>query len=153
MAIVHASCIAIGSCGVLLMGPSGAGKSDLALRLIDGGAVLVADDQVALRAEGSALHARPPDALAGRMEIRGIGIVTLAWRAPVTVGLAVELLAHEPPRLPEAAVWRHEGIDIAQIAVAAFTASAAAKVRLAVSSAANDSAVAAARAARDAEAR
>lgn len=151
--MVHASCVAIGPCGVLLLGPSGAGKSDLALRLIDGGAVLVADDQVVLRAEGTVLQASPPDTLAGRMEIRGIGIVELAWRSPVAVGLAVDLLADEPPRLPEPAAWRHEGIDVAHISLAAFNASAAAKVRIAVSAGANDSAAAAASAARDAEAR
>ncbi len=147
MAVIHATCIAIGSCGVLLLGPSGAGKSDLALRLIDGGAALVADDQVVLRAEGGVLQASPPPVLAGRLEVRGIGIVDLDWRAPVAVGLAVELAEAERPRLPETTVWRHEGIAIARIAVCAFTSSAAAKVRLAVRAARTDSAGA------DAEAR
>jgi len=44
--LVHATAIAIDGRAVLLRGPSGAGKSDLALRLIDAGARLVADDQV-----------------------------------------------------------------------------------------------------------
>ena len=135
--MIHATCIAIDSRGVLLLGPSGAGKSDLALRLIDAGAMLVADDQVVLRAEDGALLARPPPTLAGRMEVRGIGIVDLDWRAPVAVGLAVALARAEPPRLPEAALWRHEGIGIARIAVAAFASSAAAKVRIAARAAAH----------------
>ena len=71
--MVHATCVAIGDRAVLLCGPSGSGKSDLALRLIDGGAQLVADDQVVLRAEGGRIVARAPEALAGRMEVRGIG--------------------------------------------------------------------------------
>ena len=57
---VHASCVALDGNGVLLRGPSGSGKSDLALRLIDGGAVLVADDQVALTVEGEKILASAP---------------------------------------------------------------------------------------------
>ena len=151
--MIHATCIAVGSCGVLLLGPSGAGKSDLALRLIDGGAVLVADDQVILFPNGSTLQASPPPELAGRMEVRGIGIVDLTWRAPVKVRLAVQLAAAEPPRLPARNTWRHEGIDVASIAVSAFMPSAAAKVRLAVRAMRHDSAASATRAVGDAEAR
>ena len=58
--LVHATCVALDGAGVLLRGPSGSGKSDLALRLIDGGARLVADDQVALSAEAGRLVARAP---------------------------------------------------------------------------------------------
>ena len=64
---VHATCIAVDGLGVLLRGPSGSGKSDLALRLIDGGAMLIADDQVVLEAIGGVLFARPPDILAGKI--------------------------------------------------------------------------------------
>src|SRR3546814_8050780 len=42
---IHASCVAAGNGGVLILGNSGQGKSDLALRLIDRGARLVADDR------------------------------------------------------------------------------------------------------------
>lgn len=70
---VHASCVAIGGRGVLLVGPSGSGKSDLALRLIDGGAELVADDRVALRLADGRPVADAPPALAGLLEIREIG--------------------------------------------------------------------------------
>ena len=71
---VHGTCIAIDGAGVLLRGPSGCGKSDLALRLIDGGAVLVADDRVSLEARAGDLVASAPDALAGLLEVRGVGI-------------------------------------------------------------------------------
>src|SRR5690606_32729552 len=73
MATIHATCVALGDTGILLRGRSGSGKSDLALRLIDGGALLVADDRVALSLEGGRVIARPPAALAGYLEVRGVG--------------------------------------------------------------------------------
>src|SRR3546814_17418763 len=74
---VHATCIAIDGRGILLRGPSGSGKSDLALRLIDGGALLVADDQVILTEADGELTASAPATTAGRMEVRGIGVVDM----------------------------------------------------------------------------
>lgn len=85
---------------MLLMGPPGAGKSDLLLRLLSRGFQLVADDQVEL--DGG--EARPPAALAGLLEVRGLGIVRLPHVAPVKLALAVHLLGPtDPPpaRLPE----------------------------------------------------
>ncbi len=84
---MHASCAARDRDGVLLIGPAGAGKSDLLLRLIGHGFNLVADDQVEL--DGS--EARPPDRLAGLLEVRGLGIFRLPFVAPVRVKLAVEM--------------------------------------------------------------
>jgi HPr kinase/phosphorylase len=97
---IHASCVAIGGKGVLLMGPSGAGKSDLALRLIDGGAKLVADDRCEIFLRGGNLHARAPGSIAGLIEIRGLGIIALPHVKSSRVALAVQLGAH-PARLPE----------------------------------------------------
>lgn len=139
METIHASCVATGRGGILLLGPSGSGKSDLALRLIDTGARLVADDRVVLGIGRGTLVASPPPALAGRMEVRGIGIVDLPWRAPVAVVLAVELVSEDPPRLPGRTVWRHRGIEVPAVAVRAAAASAAARVRLAARIAAADS--------------
>ncbi|HJZ14329.1 MAG TPA: hypothetical protein VJ251_02575, partial [Stellaceae bacterium] len=73
--LVHATAIAIDGRAVLLRGPSGAGKSDLALRLIDGGARLVADDQAELRRAGERVMVRAPAEIAGLIEVRGIGIL------------------------------------------------------------------------------
>lgn len=141
MATVHASCVAVDGCGVLLLGPPGSGKSDLALRLIDGGAVLVADDRVDIRAVEDRLEAAPPETLAGRMEVRGLGILAVAWQPRATLGLAVELLADgRPRRLPEPAERRFAGIALPLVRLAPFEASAAAKVRLAVRAARADSA-------------
>ena len=96
---IHASCVALGKAGVLLLGKSGAGKSDLALRLIDDGARLVADDRVLLSVKKGKLFARAPDSLYGLIEIRGLGIVALGARRRVEIRLAVEL-GREGPRLP-----------------------------------------------------
>ena len=122
---IHATCIAIDGRGVLLRGASGAGKSDLALRLIDEGAHLVADDQVELRAADGRLTAAAPPAIAGRIEVRGIGIVAMSCLADLVRSPDVE-------RLPEPRVCRIEGIDVPVIALAPFEASATAKIRLAV---------------------
>lgn len=131
--LVHATTIALGGRAVLLCGPPGSGKSDLALRAIDAGAVLVADDQTALSADRGRLVARCPETIRGRLEVRGLGIVDLPWRDAVPVGLAVDLVpAAAVERLPAAAerVWL--GISIPLLRLAAFEASSVVKLRLAV---------------------
>ena len=138
--LVHGSCVGIGGRGVLLRGPPGGGKSDLALRLIADGAVLVADDQVMLVGEAGRLLASAPAAIAGRIEVRGIGIVTMEYAESVALLLVVDLVALEQvERLPEAAHCDYLGLDLARVALAPFEASAPAKVRLAVDAAARDS--------------
>jgi serine kinase of HPr protein (carbohydrate metabolism regulator) len=131
--LLHATTIALGGRAVLLCGPSGSGKSDLALRAIDAGAVLVADDQTALSIEQDRLIARCPETIRGRLEVRGLGIVALPWRDAVPVGLAVDLV---PPdtveRLPVAAERAYLGISIPLLQMAAFEASSVVKLRLAV---------------------
>jgi serine kinase of HPr protein (carbohydrate metabolism regulator) len=130
MAIVAASCVEIFGLAVLLRGPSASGKSDLALRLIDGGARLVADDQVELRAVEGTLRATPPPALAGLIELRGIGLLRLATVTDASVGLVVDLAPDAPPeRLPEPSHCVIEGIAVPRIAIEPFQASAAARVR------------------------
>ncbi len=96
---IHASCVAIGRAGVLLLGKSGAGKSDIALRLIDSGAKLVADDRVLLSVRHGTLFARAPETIRGLLEIRGLGIIAVPAAAAVRIRLAVAL-GHEGARLP-----------------------------------------------------
>jgi serine kinase of HPr protein (carbohydrate metabolism regulator) len=120
--------VAIAGKGVVLLGPPGSGKSDLALRLIDRGAVLIADDRVHVAADGT-LH--PPETLAGLIEVRGVGIISLPHTTGVVPVLAVDL-ATPPQRLPEPAVSLFGGVRLPTIAVAAFEASAPLKVELAV---------------------
>lgn len=102
---IHASCVAIGGQGVLLLGKSGAGKSDIALQLIESGAKLVADDRTVLFAEKGVLHARAPASIKGLLEIRGVGIVACPARAKVRIALAVQL-GREGARLPAGRYWR-----------------------------------------------
>lgn len=131
--LVHASCVAIGGAGVLLRGPSGAGKSDLALRLIDEGARLVADDQTEIARYDDRLVARPPANLAGLIEVRGLGIVRLDYLSEMPVMLAVDLVsADEIQRMPQPATARLLGMDIPLLRLDPFPASASAKLRLAV---------------------
>ena len=130
-ALVHASCVAIGGRAVLLAGRAGAGKSDLALRLIDRGAALVSDDYTELRRWGGRLLARAPATIAGRIEVRGIGIVDLAPASDVPVCLYADLEA-PPERLPEARTIRLAGEDIPSIALAALEPSAPLKLEYAL---------------------
>lgn len=130
---VHATCVAVDGRGVLITGASGTGKSDLALRLIDQGATLVADDRVALSLSGNRLIATAPDPLRGRLEVRGMGIVTLDHLASIRLMLAIRLQpAAETERLPGAMQWGWQGRSLPLIAVDPALPSAVARVRLAV---------------------
>ncbi|GBQ27073.1 HPr kinase/phosphorylase [Gluconacetobacter sacchari] len=95
---VHASCAARDGRGVLLLGPSGIGKSDLLLRLVDAGYDLVADDRVDLAGD----QASAPPALAGLIEVRGLGIARLPFVAAARAVLVARLVRPEdrPDRLP-----------------------------------------------------
>src|SRR6185312_8829984 len=98
---IHATCVRLGNAGkafgapantgVLIFGPSGSGKSDLALRLIERGATLVADDRTDLFVERGRLCASAPKRIAGLMEVRGLGIIELRHAAKVQIALAVVL--------------------------------------------------------------
>lgn len=144
-ALIHATCLAIGEDGVLLLGAPGSGKSDLALRLIDAPGTglsgvarrtqLVADDQVVVRRVGDGLLASAPPALAGKMEIRGLGIADLQARPEAALRLAVRLTpAAEIERLPDLARARMEilGIAIPLVLVDPVSASAPARIRAAL---------------------
>lgn len=93
---IHGTAVEIHDWAVLLMGTSGSGKSDLALRLIDRGAVLVGDDYVELDKD---CQITPVPALAGKLEIRGLGIVEKPYKQHSPLRLIVEL-GEEGERLP-----------------------------------------------------
>lgn len=123
---LHASCVAIGGRGVLISGPSGSGKSDLALRLIDRGATLVSDDYTVVR-EGLA---SAPATIAGKIEVRGIGILT---KPHATAPVAMLVRAHAAPaRLPEPTSQRIAGTEVPLIELALTEPSAPVKVELAL---------------------
>lgn len=129
--LIHASCVAIGGRAVLIGGPSGAGKSDLALRLIDRGAALVSDDYTELRRRGGRVLARAPAEIAGKIEVRGLGILDLPAMADIPVCLYVDL-DRDPERLPEPETVWLGGEEIPAIALAALEASAALKLEQAL---------------------
>ncbi|WP_336965848.1 HPr kinase/phosphatase C-terminal domain-containing protein [Sphingobium aquiterrae] len=129
---LHASTVSIGGRAVMLCGPSGAGKSDLALRLVDRGARLVSDDYtVARRVEGTLLAA-PPATIAGKIEIRGIGIVPMDHVTDVPVALIVDL-SDIVDRIPMEAVTRDvAGVKVPVIRLFAKEPSAPVKVEIAL---------------------
>lgn len=130
---IHASCVVLDGAGVVLRGPSGAGKSDLALRLIERGAVLVADDRVDLAARGGVLVASAPAVLRGRMELRGVGIVDMPCIAEAPVALLVDLVDPDAvERLPEPEAVALLGHAVPRLALPAFAASTPAKIAVAL---------------------
>lgn len=131
--MIYGTCVALSGFGVLLRGPSGSGKSDLALRLIDGGARLVADDQVELTLDAAGrVMARAPKPLAGLLEVRGIGILPVDAVRASPVGLVVDLAADDRiERLPEVETCLLLDRPIRRVTLAPFHASTPAKVRLA----------------------
>lgn len=133
MKTVHATSVGIDKMAILIRGEPGAGKSDLALRLVDEGAVLIADDYTNLFRKGRDLIASPPPRIAGQMEVRGLGVKEFPYASGLIVGLLVDLTPGEiVERLPEA-IWEEiDGVKIFRIAIDPFEASATAKVRLAV---------------------
>ncbi len=128
MLTIHASCVSIEGVALLLRGPSGAGKSDLALRLLDAGAELIADDQTCLRHDHGLLIASAPDRLRSLLEVRGLGPVRVPAAAPAPVALILDLVAlQDVPRLPEPRYEDILDVTLPCLALHAFETSAAIK--------------------------
>jgi len=129
---VHASSVAMDGRAILITGVSGSGKSDLALRLIDRGFTLISDDQTLVRKDGDRLIASAPPTIRRKLEIRGIGIIEMETASDVPVALLVELTS-DIQRLPDDSRERPIlGINLPLVTIDATTASAAAKVVLAL---------------------
>jgi serine kinase of HPr protein (carbohydrate metabolism regulator) len=127
-ATIYASAVLVGARAVLIQGTSGAGKSWLALRLLQAAeqgalpfARLVADDRAHVEAVHGRLLVRPAPALAGLIEVRGLGIRRVPYEPLAVVGLLVELGRSEVERLPVARPGRIEAIELPQLSVAAGT--------------------------------
>jgi serine kinase of HPr protein (carbohydrate metabolism regulator) len=105
---IHATTIAMAGQAVLFFGPSGSGKSQLALRTLRLGAWLIADDQTHLFDRDGLLWASSPPVLAGRLEVRGVGISAAPQQraAPIALVLNLEPRAAEPERMPEFSRWQ-----------------------------------------------
>jgi serine kinase of HPr protein (carbohydrate metabolism regulator) len=129
---IHASTVASDGRAVLITGPSGSGKSDLALRLLDRGFALVSDDQTLVKRDDGRLIASAPPTIAGKLEIRGIGIVEMESTVDVPVALLVELTS-DIQRLPDESRERSIlGVTLPMVSIDAMAASAAAKVAIAL---------------------
>src|SRR5215470_9576124 len=127
---IQATCVAIDGIGVALRGPPGSGKSELALQLIDGGARLVADDGVELRIQGQRLFARlpraAPEAVRGRIELRGLGILPVPAVNEAPLDLVIDLVpADALERLPEPMTVELLGIALPLLRLSAAEPSAA----------------------------
>lgn len=138
--LVHATAIAYDGRAALIRGPSGAGKSDLALRclalapspLLGGSAHLLSDDQVVLEKRGHEIWASAPQAIFGKLEVRGLGILDVTPSLPAPVALVVDLVETELiERMPEeAASVNLLGEAVPLLRLAAFEASAPVKLLL-----------------------
>jgi HPr kinase/phosphorylase len=138
--LVYGTCVALGRFAAILLGPSGSGKSDLALRfaldtppIFD--AALVSDDQVLVERVGDRLIARPPATIAGRIEVRGLGIVSIAHRPEAELRLAIRLADRaDVPRLPQPGEQTadFQGVTVPLLRLAPFESSAPLKLRLAL---------------------
>lgn len=118
--------------GVLLSGPSGAGKSDLALRLIDAGWRLVADDYAHVWESNGAVYAAAPQRIAGRIEVRGLDIVTAGFRPSVRISLVVDCIQRPVERLPEPDLETVAGVSLPRLILDIRPASAAVQIGLAI---------------------
>ena len=129
---VHASTVSMDGRAVLITGPSGSGKSDLALRLLDRGFALVSDDQTLVRREDDRLIASAPLNIAGKLEIRGLGIVEMDHAGDMPVALLVELTS-DIARMPDDSRERPIlGVSIPLVSIDAMAASAPSKVAVAL---------------------
>ena len=136
LANLHATVVVFQGKGILIQGPSGSGKSDLALRLIEAGAVLVADDRcdVTVGASGEIL-ASAPKKLKGLLEVRGLGLVKMPFEQATEVNLVVELASdsHQIERMPNPSHFSILERQLPSIKIWPFACSAIAIIKLALS--------------------
>lgn len=130
---VHATCVSIGSRGVLITGRARSGKSDLALRLIAMGAMLVADDVVVLKESNGVITCSVDASIRGLLEIHGVGLVRYPVANNIPLQLVVDIVAlEEEEHLPMPQKAEYLGVAVPKIALYGLAASAPDKVFAAV---------------------
>ncbi len=132
--LIHATCVVVEDRAVLLAAPPGGGKSDVALRLIDAGARLVADDRVELRDVDGVLTAFAPPPIAGLIEVRHVGVLSVPHEPNAPVALYVELMPMDRvlERLPEPEPITLLDHAVRRLRLPAYAASTPAKIRAAL---------------------
>ncbi|MDA5194564.1 HPr kinase/phosphorylase [Govanella unica] len=127
--LFHGTAVLWQGAGVLLRAPSGGGKSDLAWRVIAAGGRLIGDDYVWLRGEGGRLYAMAAENIRGRMELRGVGILSVPTTAVAEIHAVIDLMADSSiERLPEARYATLAGVKLPLYGLDPFLAASAAKV-------------------------
>ena len=126
---VHGTCVVFCGRGLLIRGPSGSGKSDLALRLIDAGGSLVADDQTEISRVGDTLAANAPESIKGLIEIRGFGLVRMPVAGAVRLDAVIQCEQGPIERMPEQTALRFHDVAVPLYYIHPFEASAVAKIR------------------------
>lgn len=140
---LHGTCVSVNGEGVLILGEPGTGKSDLALRLIDepGFGVseslmrgkLISDDQVIITRQENMLVASAPANISGKLEIRGLDIVTLATQPSVPLSLVVKLQTYSAiERLPDHGTFDILGLALPLVEIDGNSPSAPARLRAAL---------------------
>lgn len=133
--LIHASCVRWQDKGILLMGSSGAGKSSAALMLMEKGAVLIADDYVQIKQKDGQLFAKCPDTIFQKLEVRGIGIVTLKnaiQQTPLDLVIACTPDFAAVPRMPEHQAWKAFDTSLPLFRLCPFENTFPSKVGLAI---------------------
>ncbi|MET0743483.1 MAG: serine/threonine protein kinase [Microvirga sp.] len=104
---LHAGCVVVGEAGILIRGAAGAGKSSLGRDIVLQArrrhlfALLVSDDRTLIANRHGRLVASPPAAIAGRVEVRGTGIIRQPFEPAAVLRLVIDLSADPPDRYPE----------------------------------------------------
>ena len=128
---IHATLISFNDTGILLIGKSGSGKSDIALRFIqEHNALLVADDRVCLEVKNNILYGSSPQELAGKLEVRGLGIAQLDYKKKEKITLCVELCLQRKniERMPQPEYINFLGVSVAKIKLYPFDCSTINKI-------------------------
>jgi HPr kinase/phosphorylase len=132
--LLHATAIAIAGNGVLLLGPSGSGKSDLALRLIDRGAMLISDDAVPVKTGGPLPLLTAAANIEGKLEVRGVGICSVAFVPSAPLRLVVQLSDEIDRMPPDNLTMTIGGFAVPVVHLVPFEISAAIKLEYALRS-------------------
>ena len=125
----HSTSLVVEDSGILIIGESGIGKSDLALRMIDSGAMLIADDITICKKINNFIYLFSPEETKGLLEVREIGIITVPFIENIKLSLVVQLINEENIRYPENENYLILGIKVPKIKIYGKNSSAVAKIK------------------------